>query len=90
MDPFIYWDNVPRHLLTIFEKGLKSATHWEQLITEAVLCVEVKNTTDKEGNATKEEEDHSAAMEDRDFEESSIIMLGMDGVEYEDIEINIL
>jgi hypothetical protein len=76
MEPFIHRDNVPCHLLTIFEKGLKSPTNWEQLITEAVLCVEVKNTTDKECNATKEEEDHDTTREDRDFEESSTIMPG--------------
>jgi hypothetical protein len=62
MEPFIHRDNIPCHLLTIFEKRLKSLTNWEQLIMEAVLCVEVENTTDKEGDFTKEEEDHNTGL----------------------------
>ncbi len=62
---------------------------WEQQIREAVLCPEVEDNTDEEGDATKKEEDHNTTMEDRDFKESSAIMLGMDEVEYDDIEINI-
>jgi hypothetical protein len=89
MEPFIHRDNSPHHLLTIFEKGLKSAADWGQLVREAVICDEGKRNTEEECGATKEEEDHVAAMEDGDFEESSTIMLGMDEVEYDDIEISI-
>ncbi len=53
------------------------------------MCAEVEDNMDKEGEGTKEEEDHNAAMEDRDFEESLTIMSEIDEVEYEDIEINI-
>ncbi len=89
MEPFIHRDNVACCLLTIFTKGLKSLADWEQLLREAGMYAEVEDNTNKEGKATKEEEDHDTAMEDGDFKESPTIMSGMDEVEYDDIEINI-
>ncbi len=54
---------------------------------KTVLSVEVKDANDYEDEVIKEEEDHSTAMEDGDFEESSTIMSGMDEGEFEDIDI---
>jgi hypothetical protein len=87
MEPFNYRNNIPRHLLPMFKKGLKTSTDWEQFITKTVLSVEVKDADDYEDEVIKEEEDHNATMVDRDFEESSTIMSGMDEGEFEDIEI---
>ena len=66
---------------------MKTSTNWEQLITKTVLSVEVKDADDYEDEAIKVEEDHNVAMEDRDCEESSTIMLGMDKREFEDFKI---
>ncbi len=90
MESFIYRDNIPRHLLPVFEKNLKMSTDWEHLITKTVLEVEEINDTYYKDEGIKEgEEDDGTAMEDRDFEESSTIMLAMEEGEFEEIKIKL-
>ncbi len=86
MEPFIHRDYIPRHLLPAFEKGLKTSTNWEQLITQTVLATEVNDTYNYKDEVIKEGEDSNAAMEDRDFEESSTIMSVMEEGGFEEIE----
>jgi hypothetical protein len=89
MEPFVHRDNIPRHLLPVFKKGLKTSTDWEQLITQTVLAAEVNDTYDYKDEVIKEEEDNDAAMEDRDFEECFTIMSVMEEGGFEEIEIKL-
>ncbi len=89
VEPFIHRDNITRHLLPVFEKGLKTSTNWEQLITQTVLAAEVNNTYDYKDEVIKEEEDNNTTMEDRDFKESSTIMLVIEEGGFEVIEIKL-
>jgi hypothetical protein len=90
MEPFIHRDNIPCHLLPVFEKNLKMSTDWVHLITKTVLETEEVNDTYYEDEDIKEgEEVNDAAMEDRDFEESSTIMSVMEEGEFEEIEIKL-
>ncbi len=90
MEPFIHRDNIPCHLLPAFEKNLKTPTNWEHLITKTVLeAEEINDTYYKDEGIKKGEEDDDTAMEDRDFEESSTIMLAMEEGEFEEIKIKL-
>jgi hypothetical protein len=66
------------------------STNWEHLITKTVLeAEEVNDTYYKDEGIKEEEEDDDATMEDRDFKESSTIMLAMEEGQFEEIKIKL-
>jgi hypothetical protein len=90
MEPFIHRDNIPCHLLPVFGKNLKTSTDWEHLIMKTVLEAEEFNGTYYKDEGIKEgEEDNDAAMEDRDFKESSTIMSAIEEGEFEVFKIKL-
>ncbi len=56
---------------------------------KTLLAAEFNNSYDYKDEVIKEEEDNNAAMEDRDFKESSTIMLVMEEGIFEEIEIKL-